>query len=245
MKKLKLKTDKYVRRFAIGDIHGCYHTLKYLLEDELKITTNDFIVLLGDYIHKGPYSKEVIDYILDLQKDGYHIYTIRGNHEQNLIDKQKTYKPKFLRFITRIFTKPRKSILSEDGVLYWHHKEFFNELPYHIIIEDYHFVHAGFNFSAEKPKKDFDAMLTIRKPLPPIERINEVLKKKRLVHGHTPKFIYEVEKMVKEKRKIINLDSGCAYLKTPTTEQRKYHGYLSCLNLDSLELIKVKNKDQL
>ncbi|OHX64836.1 metallophosphoesterase family protein [Flammeovirga pacifica] len=245
MKKLKLKTEKYIRRFAIGDVHGCLDTLKYLLEEQLSITPNDFVVLLGDYIHKGPKSFEVIEYIIDLQKDGYSIYTIRGNHEQNLINKQKNYQPRFMRFVTQIFNPSiKRKLLNEDGYIYWSHKEFLNTLPYQIVIEDFHFTHAGFDFDLPKPKKGFQEMLTVRKPLPEEDVINHVLKKKRLVHGHTPTYISEIEKTVDAKAKVINLDSGCAYAKRPSLEHRIELGFLSCLNLNTFELIKVKNRDQ-
>lgn len=245
LKKVKLKTEKYVRRFAIGDVHGCFATLKHLLEEEIQITTNDFVVLLGDYVHKGPKSYEVIDYIINLQKDGYPIYTIRGNHEQNLMDKQKNYQPRFLRFFSQMFsTSLKKKILNEDGYIYWSFKGFLKSLPYQITIEDFHFTHAGFDFDLPKPKKDFTSMLTVRKPLPENEVIKKVLKKKRLVHGHTPTFITEIEKNIAESGLVINLDSGCAFGKPPNIEQRIELGFLTCLNLDTMEVIKVKNRDQ-
>ena len=56
------------RTFAIGDIHGCAETLKKLL-DELRIERSDEIYFLGDYIDRGPGSKEVIDLVLKLQEE--------------------------------------------------------------------------------------------------------------------------------------------------------------------------------
>ncbi|TRX69093.1 serine/threonine protein phosphatase [Flammeovirga kamogawensis] len=242
VKALKLKTKTYLRRFAVGDIHGCYKTFKFLLEDELKITTQDVIFLVGDYIHKGPNSEKVIDYIIDLQKDGYNIFPIRGNHEENLINRQRTYRPTFARFIAKMNTRYGKSILSKDGELYLKHKEFFKALPYRIQIEDYHIVHAGFNYDAEKPKKDFDAMLNTRKPLPDI--LPKMLKKRRVIHGHTPISIEKIKQNITDHYPLINIDSGCAFFKKITHEQVNQLGYLSCFNLDTQTLITVRNKDQ-
>ena len=61
------------RTFAIGDIHGCAKTAKKLLLDELKITKEDTIYFLGDYIDRGSGSKEAIDFILQLKNENYNI----------------------------------------------------------------------------------------------------------------------------------------------------------------------------
>ena len=74
------------RIFAIGDIHGCSNTFKRLLLDKIKIRKSDIIYCLGDYIDRGIDSKGVIDFILELRAEGYTIYTLRGNHEQMMLD---------------------------------------------------------------------------------------------------------------------------------------------------------------
>ncbi len=51
------------RRFVIGDIHGCFRTFKYLVEEDLHLKSNDTLFLLGDTIDRGTGSKAVIDYI--------------------------------------------------------------------------------------------------------------------------------------------------------------------------------------
>lgn len=60
--------DNMKRLFAIGDIHGCFDSLKELVENKILLTKEDKLVLLGDYIDRGIKSKEVIDYIIDLQE---------------------------------------------------------------------------------------------------------------------------------------------------------------------------------
>ena len=74
------------RLFAIGDIHGCYDPLHRLIEGELKIRQSDRIIFLGDYIDRGPMSREVIDYILDLTGKGFDVIPLIGNHESMLLD---------------------------------------------------------------------------------------------------------------------------------------------------------------
>jgi serine/threonine protein phosphatase 1 len=66
--------------YVIGDIHGCFDAFKAVFEQS-NIMTTDTLVLLGDYIDRGPDSKSVIDYILAKQAAGFNIIALRGNHE--------------------------------------------------------------------------------------------------------------------------------------------------------------------
>ena len=74
------------RVFAIGDIHGCSKTFKKLLLEKIQIRKSDKIYCIGDYVDRGRDSKGVIDFIIELRKKGYHIHTLRGNHEQMMLD---------------------------------------------------------------------------------------------------------------------------------------------------------------
>ena len=56
-----------MRSYVIGDIHGCLDELRYLIED-LPIKSGDRLIFLGDYVDRGPNSKGVLTYILQLQK---------------------------------------------------------------------------------------------------------------------------------------------------------------------------------
>jgi len=52
-----------------------------MIESQIKPDKNDHLVFLGDYIDRGPDSKGVIDFIMNLQKNGYNVTTLKGNHE--------------------------------------------------------------------------------------------------------------------------------------------------------------------
>ena len=69
-----------MRRFAVSDIHGCHKTFRNLL-DRLALTRDDELYLLGDFIDRGPGSKQVIDTVLALADDGYCVSSLMGNHE--------------------------------------------------------------------------------------------------------------------------------------------------------------------
>ncbi|MEM7082213.1 MAG: metallophosphoesterase family protein [Pseudomonadota bacterium] len=70
--------------YAIGDIHGCLTALTGLVE-RLPLTRDDTLVLLGDYVDRGPDSKGVIDYLLDYAGPA-KLITLRGNHEVMMLD---------------------------------------------------------------------------------------------------------------------------------------------------------------
>src|SRR4051812_24066515 len=53
------------RAIAIGDIHGCSRALAALV-DAIAPAPEDLLVVLGDYIDRGPDSRGVIDRLIDL-----------------------------------------------------------------------------------------------------------------------------------------------------------------------------------
>ena len=71
-----------MHRFAISDIHGCAKTFEALL-DRIALSTQGELYLLGDYLDRGPDSKGVLDLIFRLQREGYAVHCLRGNHEQD------------------------------------------------------------------------------------------------------------------------------------------------------------------
>jgi serine/threonine protein phosphatase 1 len=73
-----------MRTLAIGDIHGCNTALTNLLK-AVQPSREDQIIFLGDYIDRGPSSREVIETLLGLQKSCSPIF-LRGNHEVMILD---------------------------------------------------------------------------------------------------------------------------------------------------------------
>lgn len=66
-----------MKTYVIGDVHGCLDELKELLEDKIKPTVNDNVVLLGDLVDRGPYSVETVQYAKDNK-----LSVILGNHDE-------------------------------------------------------------------------------------------------------------------------------------------------------------------
>jgi serine/threonine protein phosphatase 1 len=72
-----------MRQFAIGDIHGCSKALRSLIE-LIDPGPEDELVFLGDYVDRGPDSRDVVDQIITLRED-CRVVALRGNHEIMLL----------------------------------------------------------------------------------------------------------------------------------------------------------------
>jgi len=71
------------RTIAIGDIHGCAAALDTLLR-EITPASSDTIVTLGDYIDRGPDSRDVLEQLLSLSNE-CELIPLLGNHEVMLL----------------------------------------------------------------------------------------------------------------------------------------------------------------
>lgn len=81
--------------YAIGDIHGRADLLRRLhrqiLDDAAKIEiSRKVIVYLGDYVDRGPDSREILDTLIDDPPDGFEVHHLKGNHEDMLLRFLKT-----------------------------------------------------------------------------------------------------------------------------------------------------------
>ena len=84
MKIEKINEDDYERIFLTSDIHGHYSMFEKLL-DKIKLTKKDLLIILGDSCDRGPKTYELYKKYYDLEKEGYNIKHLRGNHEDMLI----------------------------------------------------------------------------------------------------------------------------------------------------------------
>jgi serine/threonine protein phosphatase 1 len=64
---------------AIGDIHGCMTALESLFE-RIAPAATDRLVFLGDYVDRGPRSRDVLDFVIELKRR-QPVIALRGNHE--------------------------------------------------------------------------------------------------------------------------------------------------------------------
>jgi len=71
------------RTIVIGDIHGCAHALETLL-DEIRPSSEDLIVSLGDFVDTGRETSEVVQQLISLEKRCRFV-ALMGNHEEMLL----------------------------------------------------------------------------------------------------------------------------------------------------------------
>jgi len=79
---IEIKTAKKV--IFVGDTHGDLEASQKIIRNYLK--EGNKIVFLGDYVDRGPFSKENLDFLLE-QKEKYpeQIFLLQGNHEGHRI----------------------------------------------------------------------------------------------------------------------------------------------------------------
>jgi serine/threonine protein phosphatase 1 len=71
------------RTIAIGDIHGCLPALDAILA-AVQPRPTDALVLLGDYVDRGPQSRGTIERLLDLRQK-CRLIPLRGNHDELMV----------------------------------------------------------------------------------------------------------------------------------------------------------------
>jgi serine/threonine protein phosphatase 1 len=74
------------RVYAIGDIHGRSDLLReinQLIHEDAyaRQAPRNVVIYLGDYVDRGPESREVIDLLLDRKLPGFECLHLMGNHE--------------------------------------------------------------------------------------------------------------------------------------------------------------------
>src|SRR5882757_203976 len=79
-----------IRIYAISDIHGCADLLEQMftvIDRDLSNagTMRAIHVFLGDYIDRGPESRQTIDLLIDRSRR-YETIFLKGNHEAFLFD---------------------------------------------------------------------------------------------------------------------------------------------------------------
>ncbi|MGI9472974.1 MAG: metallophosphoesterase family protein [Rubripirellula sp.] len=169
-----------MRRFAIGDIHGCSKALRTVL-DAIDPQPDDELIFMGDYIDRGPDTRDVVDQIIQLQYRT-QVVALRGNHELMLLGVALGG----LDDAVWLENGGVATVASYGGCLTKipaDHLEFYQSLiPYHET-NDALFVHACYDPAlAMHEQKDVTTYWThLASPLP-----DPHCSGKRVIVGHTP-----------------------------------------------------------
>ena len=207
-----------LRIYAIGDIHGCADLLEaLLLQIDLDCTLHPsrrpIVVFLGDYIDRGPTSREVLDLLLGCEQTREAVF-LRGNHD--------TFVPCFIREpavldewrlwggLETLVSYGLKPSISPDALeqkqlarqlaksIPNRHLEFLDSLTPSFDCGDFLFVHAGIRPGVPLRKQKEEDLLWIREEFLCYEERFEKL----IVHGHTPVRTLDI------RSNRINIDTG-------------------------------------
>lgn len=226
---------KRKRVLVVPDIHGCARTFSSLL-DKVHLNRSDTMVCLGDYVDKGVDSKAVLDLILDLQKVGYNIIPLRGNHEQMLLDAATSRVEEDLE---ELLDNGGETTLASFGVEHpeaipQNYIDFIHTMPLIWQNESHLCVHGWLTFDPQKEptiRERYEAMWNRNGSVEPAH-----LAGKTLVVGHS---VVTMDKLRDSlQTHYVRLDNGCVY--GPGYEGR---GNLVCLDLASNELYVQSNID--
>lgn len=207
-----------MRRFAIGDVHGCAKALRGLIE-AIDPQLDDEVIFLGDYVDRGPDSRDCIEQIIELQ-NRTRVVPLRGNHELMLCGVAYGGLDDRIWLENGGFT----TVASYGGRLDKvpeHHRTFLSSLRTHYETENEIFVHACYD-----PTLDMDLLSDdvrywthLSHPLPAPH-----VSGKRVFVGHTP----QRDGRVLHAGHLVCLDTGCFC-----------GGYLTAIDLDDLSITQV------
>jgi serine/threonine protein phosphatase 1 len=191
-----------LRVYAIGDIHGRLDLLQVLshkLRDDLRDDPceNAVIVLLGDYIDRGPDSAGVIDWFLAPGLPA-PVIALRGNHEATLLNflVDETVLDNWRHFggletlscygvDVRDAMRGRNYAAAQAKlreVLPPAHQSFFDRTRLSWSSGDYFFCHAGVRPNVPLQRQEEQDLLWIRDEFNDFRGAFD----KMIVHGHTP-----------------------------------------------------------
>ena len=197
---------------VVGDIHGCLKPLQRLLE-KIELQPGDELVFIGDYIDRGPQSREVVDYLLGLP---YRCVFLLGNHEKMLLDYLSGNDEGL--FLPNGGMATLRSYGGEVSGIPPAHLSFFSKLRPIYETPEYLFVHAGIRPMVPPDKQELEDLVWIRQEF--FQFIGRF--PKPVVFGHTP---LRSVLLLPDR---IGIDTGCVY-----------GGKLTCLKLPQREVIQV------
>lgn len=193
-----------MKTVAVGDIHGCYNELLTLVDHIRKQTAGEDLkwVFVGDYIDRGPASREVIEYLKTSFDNETNVF-LRGNHEDMALGLGPNYRnSRELAYYNWMLNGGDLTLASYPGkrMSREHLDWLYRTKLFH---KDYlrTYVHAGFYRHLPIEQQDPHVLTWIREEF----LRDSSMQGGYVVHGHTPG--YNIELMPNR----CNLDTGCVY----------------------------------
>jgi serine/threonine protein phosphatase 1 len=208
--------------YAVGDVHGCLEALlaleRNIIEDAGDLPGHKLIIMLGDYVDRGPRSAEVLDHLAGPAPAGIERLCLAGNHELAMLD----YVEGRIGLRNWLRIGAEQTLLSYgidhqrlldtygnerqvDGFIREtipdRHVAFLRSLPVLVEADRYIFVHAGIRPGVGLDEQRDEDLVFIRSAF----FDNAHLLSRYVVHGHTP--------VVEAKREgmRVNIDTGAFF----------------------------------
>ena len=188
-----------MRYIVITDIHGEREKLDSVLS-QIEMRPDDVFVFMGDYIDRGPDSRGVVDRIIELGETHKCVY-LMGSHEYALLHAKTD---DYYQFLFDNYGGPAtvRSYGSFENI-FKVHGDFFRNLKFYYLTDNYLFVHAGINPDYSLEEQDETDLVYIRSAF--YNRKHNLPQK--IIFGHT-----EFDKPLIQDDKIC-IDLGCGKYK--------------------------------
>jgi serine/threonine protein phosphatase 1 len=210
------------KTYVIGDIHGGLRALQQVI-DRARLKPEDRLIFLGDYVDGWSESRQVIDYLMEIDKN-YSCIFIKGNHD--------AWCEEWLNGdganMDWLLHGGQASIGSYIGISIKDrktHLEFYRRMrPYYEEGRHRLFVHAGFS-NMRGPVREhnlsnffwdrtlWEMALAVDKKIPKESLFypKRLLLYDEIFIGHTPTTNYDVE-IPMNKCNVWNVDTGAAFM---------------------------------
>ena len=178
-----------MKRYVIGDIHGCHTELEELLNRIDEHANGDYkIIFVGDYVDRGPFVKQVVDKVIRMQRHGH--VALMGNHEDMILAGEYMYAEETL----RSFNSPFMEL--PEYVTNW-----MRSLPKYYEDDTIIVAHAGAVPNVKMEEQSDTYLLWYRYPDGFAANLG-----KHFYHGHTPR-LGKIEQAADR----TNVDTACVY----------------------------------
>lgn len=197
-----------LRLYAIGDVHGRADLLTrmhgLIRADLADNPVHDWrIIHLGDYVDRGPASKEVLNFLIEAREKDERNLVLAGNHDVSFLDFLALAEPDgvfannggretALSYGVEIDFRDPQSVdegyVALSGAVPQAHVEFIRHMPRALAFGDFFFCHAGIRPGVPLDRQDPEDLIWIRRAFldwkEPFEKV--------VIHGHTPLETIEV-----------------------------------------------------
>lgn len=223
-----------MRIYAIGDIHGRFDLLSRMHHRIMAEINRDKpadwrVIYLGDYVDRGPESKQVLEFLSSESAADPRIIALAGNHDAGMLSFLRRPRPDGLfalyggdttarSYGVELKFAPQEELHASAAELQRaipdKHIEFLRNLPFSASFGDLFFCHAGIRPGVPLEKQKPEDLIWIRNEF----HDNLELYPKLIVHGHTPRRAPEI------RPNRVNLDTGAVN-----------SGVLSCMRFEDTQ----------